>query len=96
MTQEMDNRLKRAAQAAIAAGAREVYVFGSWAHGKERENSDVDMAVAGLPPERFYGLVGEMMSILGRLLDLVDLDEDSPFTRYLREKGELKIVAEAA
>jgi hypothetical protein len=35
-------------------GAREVYLFGSAATDKMREGSDVDLAVTGLPPERFF------------------------------------------
>lgn len=76
-----------------AAGAKEVYIFGSAARGTLDEGSDVDFAVAGLPPQAFF----KALSVAGRLLpmtlDLVDLDEATPFTRYLREEGELKRVA---
>ena len=41
------------AAALKAAGAREVYVFGSASKGTLRPNADVDMAVSGLPPEVF-------------------------------------------
>lgn len=75
-----------------AAGAREVYVFGSAARGRMREGSDIDLAVAGLPPERFFEAMGEAGDILGITLDLIDLDEANPFTRYLREEGELERV----
>jgi predicted nucleotidyltransferase len=64
-------------------------VFGSAATGKMRENSDVDMAVSGLPPEVFFRAMAADHDALGRPLDLVDLDEDNPFTRYLKEEGEL-------
>lgn len=70
-------------------GAKAVYIFGSAAHGKSREGSDVDFAVEGLPPESFFNAMGEAFSILGRDLDLVDLDEDTPFTRALRDNGDL-------
>jgi hypothetical protein len=29
---------------------------------------------------------------LGRPIDLIDLDEDNPFTRYLKKEGELQRV----
>lgn len=76
-----------------AAGAREVYVFGSAAKGSEmRPNSDVDLAVSGLPPEVFFRAMSDAESALGLPLDLIDLDEDSPFTRYLKTEGELRRV----
>jgi len=89
MTDDLANRVRQAAQALLAAGAREVYLFGSAATGGARENSDVDLAVAGLPPEAFFPAMGRAGDILQRPLDLVDLDEDNPFTRYLKEEGEL-------
>ncbi len=92
MREEIDNLIEQAAAALKAAGAREVYVFGSAAKGKLRENSDVDMAVTGLPPEVFFSAMAKASRALGRPLDLVDLDEDSPFTRYLKEEGELRRV----
>jgi len=54
-----------------------------------RPNSDVDMAVSGLPPEVFSRAMAAAHDALRRPLDLVDLDEDNAFTRYLKAKGEL-------
>ena len=89
MQAELARRVHEAAEALKAAGAREVYLFGSAAQGTLREDSDVDLAVVGLPPERFFFAMADANRILGRPLDLVDLDEANPFTRYLREEGEL-------
>jgi len=89
MTEELRSQVARAAAALKAAGAREVYVFGSAAKGALREGGDIDMAVAGLPPERFWEALGRAADALPVALDLVDLDEVNPFTRYLREEGEL-------
>jgi predicted nucleotidyltransferase len=86
---ELTVGIERAAAVLKAAGAREVYVFGSAATGRLREGSDVDLAVSGLPPERFFEAMGEAGDALGRPLDLIDLDEASPFTRYLKQEGEL-------
>ncbi len=67
-------------------------MFGSAAKGKLREGSDVDMAVTGLPPEAFFPAMAAAHDVLRRPLDLVDLDEDNPFTRYLKEEGKLRRV----
>jgi predicted nucleotidyltransferase len=75
------------------AGAREVFIFGSASRGAVRPESDIDMAVRGLPPERFYEVVGRVLSSISRSFDLVDLDEPNEFTAYLERKGELKRVA---
>ena len=71
------------------AGASEVYLFGSAATSEARDDSDVDFAVSGLPPQRFFAAMARAESVLQRPLDLIDLDRPTPFTRYLRAEGEL-------
>ncbi len=70
-------------------GASEVYLFGSAAKDKLRPDSDIDMAVSGLPPRLYFSAVSKATDILGRPLDLLDLDDDTPMVRYVRESGEL-------
>jgi len=89
---KLGERIERAAVVLKAAGARAVYVFGSAASGELREGSDIDLAVSGLPPERFFEAMAKAGDVLDREFDLVDLDEDCPFTRYLEEEGELQRV----
>jgi len=92
----MDDRVRRevevAAQILKQAGACEVYLFGSAAAGKVHAKSDLDLAVRGLPPERFFPAMSEVTFALKREIDLVDLDEPSPFTEYLVRKGKLSRV----
>jgi predicted nucleotidyltransferase len=90
---DLRQQIEAAAAALRAAGAREVYLFGSAAQGNLREDSDIDMAVAGLPPAVFFRAMGQAQKVLGRELDLIDLDEDNPFVRYLKEEGELQRVS---
>lgn len=92
MNDEIRQLIERAAMVLKAAGAREVYVFGSAARGQMREDSDIDLAVSGLPPELFYRAGGEAEDVVGRPLDLIDLDEVTPFTQYLKEESELQRV----
>ena len=89
VTDEMKRLIERAAEALKAAGAREVYVFGSAARGTMRDNSDIDIAVSGLNPEVFFKAMGRAEDVLKRPLDLIDLDDETPFTQYLKEEGEL-------
>ena len=85
----LNERLQRAAQVLKTLGAQDVFMFGSVARGRMHEGADVDLAVTGLPPERFFAAMGQASRILDRDLDLIDLDEPTPFTRYLKEEGEL-------
>lgn len=75
------------------AGAREVYLFGSAAEGSMDEWSDLDFAVAGLPPERFFRTLADAMSAADYDIDLIDLDHGGPFAEHLRQTGALKRVA---
>jgi predicted nucleotidyltransferase len=90
---ELLDRIAAAATALKAAGATEVYLFGSAATGNVDEDSDIDLAVVGLPPERFFRVMTEVIRILGRPLDLLDLDEATPLVRYLQKEGKLRRVA---
>jgi predicted nucleotidyltransferase len=89
MTDELKVSIDKAASALKAVGAKEVYVFGSASKGQMRPDSDVDLAVSGLPPEVFFRAMGMGSRALGRQVDLVDLDEDNPFTEYLKHHQEL-------
>jgi predicted nucleotidyltransferase len=90
---ELQQAIEQAAAILKAAGADAVYLFGSTVEGPVHPESDIDLAVAGLPPARFFQAMGQTMFVLPRPLDLVDLDVDTPFTRYLKQKGKLLRVA---
>ena len=89
MTEETEILIKRAAAELRTAGAREIYVFGSAAKGTSDAGSDLDLAVSGLPPSIFYRMGARISDLVGRSIDLVDLDINTPFTRYLRTENEL-------
>ena len=93
MTHQLQDQINLAAAALKSAGASEVYLFGSAAHATMDNTSDIDLAVSGLPPENFFSAMGEAGELLPRSLDLVDLDENTPFTRYLKEENELVRIA---
>jgi predicted nucleotidyltransferase len=93
MNEEIKTKISKAAEALKSCGAKEVFVFGSAANGNLGKHSDIDLAVSGLPPERFIQALGDAREILDLPVDLVDLDEDNPFARYLKDEGELVSVA---
>jgi len=92
MTEDLDKQVRQAAEVLKSFGAKEVYLFGSAAAGRLRRHSDIDLAVVGLPPERFFEAMAEASERLERALDLVDLDKASPFVDHLRRWDELKRV----
>jgi predicted nucleotidyltransferase len=81
--------IQRAAAELKTAGAREIYVFGSAAKGSGDFASDLDLAVSGLPPSVFYRMGARVSDLIGRSVDLIDLDISTPFTRHLRTENEL-------
>jgi predicted nucleotidyltransferase len=89
MQRDLGNRIKKATFVLKEFGAREVYVFGSSATNSFESGADVDLAVSGLPPKVFFQAMGKAADALGCELDLVDLDDDNLFTRYLMKKGKL-------
>lgn len=74
-------------------GASEVFVFGSFVKGELRPDSDIDIAVSGLPASVYFSAVSKVSDILRRPADLVDLDDDTPMVRRLIDSGELVHVA---
>jgi predicted nucleotidyltransferase len=70
-------------------GASQVFVFGSLVRGKLRPDSDIDMAVSGLPAKVYFSAVSRASDLLGRPVDLLDLDDDTPMVRHLLGSGEL-------
>lgn len=74
-------------------GATEVFVFGSATRDELRPGSDIDMAVRGLPASVYFSAISKAADLLGRPVDLVDLDDPTPVVRYLVGSGELVRVA---
>jgi predicted nucleotidyltransferase len=93
MTGKMKKRVEKAAALLKSAGCKEVFLFGSVAEGNDNENSDIDIAVKGCPPGRFFELLGKLMLELDCRVDLVNLDHEDPFSRHLLNKGQLLHVA---
>ena len=93
MDKATQTEVNKAARILLQAGAKEIFLFGSAARGNDRPESDLDLAVRGLPPERFFAAMSAITFAISRPFDLVDLDEKDPFTSYLEMEGELLRVA---
>lgn len=78
-----------AAKLLLSMGASQVFIFGSTATGELRPASDIDMAVSGLPAQLYFSAVSKAWDLLGRPVDLLDLDDDTPLVRYLLSSGDL-------
>lgn len=67
---------------------RRVLLFGSSA-SDEGEARDIDLAVEGLPPSRFFSFHGDLIFALSKPVDLIDLGKSSKFNEIIRREGEL-------
>lgn len=87
------DKIKRAVEILKQYGVKEIYILGSAISDDFTQNSDLDIAIRGLPDKLYFTVAGELMMQLNMSVDLIDLDEDTLFTRYLIDKGELLNVA---
>jgi predicted nucleotidyltransferase len=85
--------LAKAAAILRDEGALEVYAFGSFARGDAGPHSDIDLAVVGLAPERIIPAMGRVRVQTGRSADIIQIELEPVFVRYLKSTGELRRVA---
>ena len=64
----------------------EMFLFGSSAEPK-KQAGDIDLAVEGIAPEKFFTFYGELFFHLSTPVDLIDLTSDTKFTRLIRREG---------
>jgi predicted nucleotidyltransferase len=89
---EARTEAERAAQVLVRQfQANRVYLFGSLAQdGRFQERSDVDLAVEGIAPERFFKAWAAASGHSSVPIELVDLDEvGEPMRKMILEHGEL-------
>ncbi|MCE5326723.1 MAG: nucleotidyltransferase domain-containing protein [Planctomycetaceae bacterium] len=85
-------RIRKAVPLLRAAGAKEIYILGSVLTEEMRDDSDVDIAVSGLRQDLFFRVMAEVSDIVGRPVDLLDLDAAAGISDYVRRSGTLKRV----
>ena len=64
-------------------GCQSIYLFGSMVTGKIHQNSDIDIGIKGLPPEKFFRVYAELDNNVTTEIDLVDFDENKKFYNLL-------------
>jgi predicted nucleotidyltransferase len=67
-------------------GVKSVWLFGSSLEDESRA-TDIDLAVEGLLPEKFFDFYGRLYFELPKPVDLVDLGQEPPIAALIRERG---------
>jgi len=67
-------------------GVGRVLLFGSSADPRKQAN-DIDLAVEGVAPERFFDFYGELLFSLSKPVDLIDLSNDTKFNKLIYREG---------
>jgi len=67
-------------------GAATVWLFGSSTRPRQR-GRDLDLAVEGVAPARFFQFVGDLMLSLSRPVDVIALENRSKLSALIRRDG---------
>lgn len=83
------NKIKQINKILKDAGSKEIYLFGSFINGNYNKNSDIDIGVKGLPPDKFFYTHYIIEESLNSKVDLVDFDYEKDFFKVLKALGEI-------
>ncbi len=75
---QLEARLPLLREVLRAHGVEQALIFGSFATGRVRPGSDLDIAVRGVDPAGFYRLAAALERAAGMNLDLLDLEQAPP------------------
>ncbi len=67
---------------------KRVLLFGSSLESKKKSR-DIDIAVEGMSPKDFYKYYGELIFLLSKPVDVIDLTSQSKFTDLIQKEGAL-------
>ena len=88
------NDIRKAIKILKDEGSLEIYIFGSLVQGNFKKNSDIDIAVKGLPKGKYFEIGGKLMMELEHNFDLIKIDdENNRFADYIKKNEELIRVA---
>ena len=66
--------------------AKRVLLFGS-SLDSAKESRDIDIAVEGIEPRKFFKYYGDLMLRLSKPVDVIDLSEKSKFVALVKKEG---------
>jgi predicted nucleotidyltransferase len=81
--------IKKATDLLKNEGCKTIYLFGSMVTGKIHKNSDIDIGISGLPPQKFFKVYAHLDKELSNRVDLVDFDFQKDFYNLLNSLGEV-------
>jgi predicted nucleotidyltransferase len=81
--------IKKASNFLKNEGCKSVFLFGSMVRGKIHENSDIDIGISGLPPQRYLRVYAQLDKEVSSKVDLVDFDTNVDFYSLLDSIGEV-------
>jgi len=93
MSEKLEKEILQAARVLISFGAQEVYLFGSLARDEAAADSDVDLAVKGLPDSVFFSAIAQASRVLSVPLDVMTYDGNTALVKLLTMRGEMRRVA---
>lgn len=82
--------VEKAVKILEGVGCSEIYLFGSIVTGGAvTPESDIDLAVKGIPPASFFDVYGQLIGQLDHPVDLIDLESGDRFAHLLQTEGSL-------
>lgn len=73
-------------ETAAKYGAKRVVLFGS-SLSPDEESRDIDIGVDGVDDEVFFAFYGELLFLLSKPVDVVDISRKSRFTEMVEQEG---------
>ena len=68
-------------------GVRRLWLFGSCLDPATDEPKDIDLAVEGVPPARFFEFYAKLGYAVPIDIDLIDMDSGDPMRHIVRDRG---------
>ena len=81
--------IEKAANLLKNEGCQSIFLFGSMVTGKIHANSDIDIGISGLPPQKFFRVYARLDRELNNRVDLVDFDLHKDLYTLLNSLGEV-------
>jgi len=81
--------IKKATNLLKNEGCKSVFLFGSMVTGKIHDESDIDIGIKGLSPQKFFSVYAYLDKEVKNKIDLVDFDINKEFYSLLNSIGEV-------